>query len=639
MNDRSKWIWKEGYDGPDTYCDFYDEFEYSEGKATIRISADSNYELYINGVFVESGQYADYPHYKIYDEFELTKYCKKGLNRVAITVWYHGEPSFTYYPGSAALRYEIATEKSMLCFSNEDTLCRESREFENHRCKKITGQIGYGFHYDITGYDGWRDGNLVGFEHAKTVEQELPLFPRPVKKLEIKDVAPSTTIKAENGTHFLIDLEREEVGYLTFKLRSDKRQKILFAYGEHIMDGGVRRTMGNRDFSVEVTVGEGINCYTNHFRRLGLRYLEVFAEYPIEPEYISVKPVCYPLKKVGILPKDELDRRIYEVCVRTLELCMHEHYEDCPWREQALYCLDSRNQMLCGYYCFEEYDFARASLKLMSMDRRYDGLLSICFPSGRSSEYSNGLAIPSFSLHYFTQVWEYIKYSRDVSLAKEIYPKLKSVMSAFTSRIEDGCVKSFSGVDRWNFYEWRKGLEGHLSSDDPETYEAALNCFLVIALENMKKIADSIGIEENVNSLVRKLRAGIRERFFDKESGLFYNLENKERLSVLVNSLAILAGACSEEEAVKIAEIIVAKDSPLVPVTLSMLCFKYDALLKVSKEKYKEYVLDEIREKYKRMLDDGATSFWEVETAKTTPAGSLCHGWSALPIYYYEILK
>jgi len=41
------------------------------------------------------------------------------------------------------------------------------------------------------------------------------------------------------------------------------------------------------------------------------------------------------------------------------------------------------------------------------------------------------------------------------------------------------------------------------------------------------------------------------------------------------------------------------------------------------------------------MLDRGATAFWE--TIKGADdfggAGSLCHGWSALPIYYYEILS
>ena len=83
----------------------------------------------------------------------------------------------------------------------------------------------------------------------------------------------------------------------------------------------------------------------------------------------------------------------------------------------------------------------------------------------------------------------------------------------------------------------------------------------------------------------------------------------------------------------------VSDSSPLSRVTLSMLCFKYDALLKVDFEKYKSYILGDIRKKYKIMLDAGATTFWETEVANKSPAGSLCHGWSALPVYYYEIFR
>jgi hypothetical protein len=41
--------------------------------------------------------------------------------------------------------------------------------------------------------------------------------------------------------------------------------------------------------------------------------------------------------------------------------------------------------------------------------------------------------------------------------------------------------------------------------------------------------------------------------------------------------------------------------------------------------------------KWKAMLDAGATSFWEVEEGWTAFNGlaSLCHGWSAIPIYIY----
>ena len=71
-----------------------------------------------------------------------------------------------------------------------------------------------------------------------------------------------------------------------------------------------------------------------------------------------------------------------------------------------------------------------------------------------------------------------------------------------------------------------------------------------------------------------------------------------------------------------------------------MVCFLYDALLKVDRQKYRSYILEDIKVKYRKMLDDGATSFWETEDGESAfdNAGSLCHAWSSMPVYYYSIL-
>ena len=69
--------------------------------------------------------------------------------------------------------------------------------------------------------------------------------------------------------------------------------------------------------------------------------------------------------------------------------------------------------------------------------------------------------------------------------------------------------------------------------------------------------------------------------------------------------------------------------------------FLYDALLKTGKS-FDCFILEDIRKTYKKMLDEGATSFFETELGEKDfdGAGSLCHGWSgAIPIYFYNILK
>ena len=91
--------------------------------------------------------------------------------------------------------------------------------------------------------------------------------------------------------------------------------------------------------------------------------MELYAEQPIELQYLGLIPQIYFVQEKKLKLENELDQRIYDICVKTLKLSMMEHYVDTPWREQCLYAFDSRNQMLCGYYAFENgnAEYARAN--------------------------------------------------------------------------------------------------------------------------------------------------------------------------------------------------------------------------------------------------------------------------------------
>ncbi len=634
MKNKSKWIWTDNLLQYDTYGEFYDSFKYCTGNIKLNISADSNYVVYVNGKFVDSDQYPDFPYYKVYDTIDITKFCLPGKNSIAITVWYYGKENMSYYPGNPALRYEICADQELLCCSDSSTLSRISRAYKNGYCKLITGQLGFSYLYDCTQEDNWKTGDFSGFSYSVEIDQNLPMYHRPIKKLTVSDRLQPKLIFNENGKHFLYDIGYEEVGYFTVKLKSAVKQNVLICYGEHITDGGVRRKIHGRDFSFELTVGPGQNEYTNYFRRLGLRYLEVYTQSQIDIEYIGVYPCYYPVLKVNKKLEDDLDQKIYDVAVRTLELCMHDHYEDCPWREQGLYAMDSRNQMLCGYYAFKEYEYPRANLYLMSKDDREDGLLSICIPSG------NNLTIPSFSLHYFIEVYEYTKYSGDLTLAREILLKLNSILNVFLERIDcNGLVPNFPDSCHWNFYEWSDDMDGKKGKNSTQIYDAALNCLLSVALDRMDKIYCLSGQNAHYQDTICRLNKKIFEVYYDKERQLFKNSSLGTGFSELVNSLAILCNAAEGTIAENIAKQL-ASDNTLTKATLSMTCFKYDALLKTDFKRYKDYILADIRIKYKHMLDAGATSFWETEKGESdfNNAGSLCHGWSAMPIYYYNIL-
>lgn len=69
-----------------------------------------------------------------------------------------------------------------------------------------------------------------------------------------------------------------------------------------------------------------------------------------------------------------------------------------------------------------------------------------------------------------------------------------------------------------------------------------------------------------------------------------------------------------------------------------MLYFVYQALLKQDKENL-DFILADIRKKYGKMLKENATTFFEDEEGyhAFNNAGSLCHGWSSIPIVFYHL--
>jgi len=634
--EKAEWIWNGKTAMPDEYAEFYSSFPYEKGDARIAISADSNYAVYINGALAAFGQYADYPYDKVYDEADLRPYCQKGENSLAIVVWYYGtDKTSVYYPGNAGLLFDVFCDGHSVCHSGPHIFSRKSAAYVSRREKIITGQLGYSFFYDAAREDDWKMGKESGFSESTAVSQTLPLRARPCEKLLLETPREGVLCRTVSPEDLIFDLGINTVGFLRIEAESEEEQTLLISYGEHLADGRVRRKIGTRDFSAEIGLKKGKTLYMNPFRRLGCKFLEVQSEKPLRGIKISVVPTVYPVSEQPRPQLDALEHEIYDICVRTLKLCMHEHYEDCPWREQALYAMDSRNQMLCGYYAFGETRFPRANLELISKDNREDGLLSICYPIRKN------LVIPSFSLHYFTACAEYLRYSGDLDFLREIYPKLESVLSVFLSKMKNdgGVLLPFHGNSYWNFYEWRTGLDGDRNTDLSEP-DLILNVLLSLALQRMAEIADALSLEHGYAKLAAELNRSVRKCFYREDQGLFADRVQNRSYSVLGNALAVLCGACENEERGAVCEKLISGGS-LIPITLSMKCFLYDALLMTDAAHYREYILSDIKKYYRPMVEYGVGTVWETEKGESdfNRAGSLCHGWSAIPIYYYHILK
>ena len=702
---KARWIWQGAVAAPDEYIDFLTEFTAADdGRYYLSVAADSNYTVWINGALAAFGQYADYPYHKVYDRVDITDFVKEGNNRLVLTAWYYGVDSSTYAVGEAGAIFEVTNESGdVLAHSSEETLARLSRDRVSHACTWISSQMGLGFHHDMRGDDGYRTDGVDGFAPARTVEgistdfhlrpnQKLVLRPRltptvcqcgtfggtrradasipPNIQMQyanlafhyFKEMAPDgagdfsrpTTLTAPSadgdreGIYFIVDLGAETAGFLDIDVEVPHACRLDVGFGEHLDDGRIRTSP--RGFSCDIELKAGRNTCLHTFRRLGCRYLQFFVHAKaVTVHYVGIRPTEYPLKHKEYRSGNLLRDTIYRVCQNTLQQCLHEHYEDCPWREQALYCLDSRNQMLCGYYAFGEYEAPRAALELIALGQREDGLMRLCSPSSGFDA-----PIPSFSCAFILQMAEYIRHSGDTTLAAQYFDTLERVTDTLLSHRQPcGVLENFYGNGQWNFYEWAPGMEGVIGETE-RRLDAPLSAFCSLALASMADICTALGKTDRAATYVAardKLNRAIADVFYNPDAGLFESFDNihRGRYSVLTQALCLLCGAVdAAPDTVNpsvMLDVLATNGAgdyglPVVPNTLSMNSFRFDALLKVDSAKYAPVILDEIDRTYFQMLRAGATSFWE--TARGAEdfdgAGSLCHGWSALPIYYYEIL-
>ena len=102
----AKWIWDDNEIIPDSYTEFYFEFDNDSNNALLKISADTNYSLYLNDKYIFNSQYQSYSGYPVIDDIKLKTIV--GLNKVKIIVYYMGDPSFfTYYMDKPGLYFEL----------------------------------------------------------------------------------------------------------------------------------------------------------------------------------------------------------------------------------------------------------------------------------------------------------------------------------------------------------------------------------------------------------------------------------------------------------------------------------------------------------------------------------------------------
>ncbi len=692
------WIWpKASQEEINQYCQFIHKITVKKPikEAYFYISANKDYNLYVNGKFIAFGQWPDYPTLKSYDKLDVTDYITEGENRICIEGYNCFSDFCSYISDKAGIIFSIeCTYKDNtkdFWSSGEDTLFRLSPQYRQGDIERLSMQLNYSFEADLRKVDEWIEKDTKNFTKiAKedTYTKDCIFIPRPVKKLVYdqnqkaqiitkgpfirKEEYPSAAKTCDmdflgrneirtkinipcNNTgkgkdtesldvasfpveneFFIVDMGETVCGHLHLDFEADEGTLLTCSYGEHLLDLRVRAHFNSHNFGFRVFAKKGKNNFTHRFVRLGGRYLEIHVTGKAAFYDARIIPTDYPLeKKYEFKSKNSLENKIMAVCENTLRKCIHDHFEDTPWREQGLYTLDSRNQSLCNYYLFGNFDYIKENIRIYVPSLTEEGHLWITAPS------KFYMPIPIFTYAWIMWLRDYFLYSGDYDFVKEMLPTCKIIIEKLLETQDDtGLFVTPPGDRYWNFVEWQPGLIG--DGKNTGKYSLPHNAFTLMALKAYIYMCQKLNCDcKDLPPLAEKLNRDIDNAFWVEDMGAYKSYIDSPfdpHFAQISNSLALCAGIVPEEKQDSVQENI-AYNEKLIETTISMCMYKYEALLQ--DEKYFDYVFEDIEKQWGRMLYAGATSFWETQHGGWYGEGgdSLSHGWSAVPAYFYFAYK
>ena len=658
-----KWIWNGGKESENLYVVARTKFECpAETEAELLVSADSDFAAFLNGTFLGRGQFSDFPNAKTFTRIPVK--TSAGENRLEIRAYYCGENFLNHLKGTPRLWAEVRSGDAVLAASSRSWEIAEDPGFRSGPIEKLNPMLGYTWEYDARKKDLlFSPAVELAFEDVPT-ERPVPMIlpgeaiaERTVWHGYFKRREPDAFPGAAMGTDMvtpiigpfdgtfrelppdsdgwvlIVDLGRESAGLLHFEVEAAAGTVLDIAHGEHLELGRVL-TMSNsreRSYGDRYICGAGNNVFTFCFRRYGARYLEMHISNvsgPVRVKSFTLLPTDLKLPvPAEFHSEDRLLETTHRIGIRTLELCMHEHYEDCPWREQSLYGYDSRNQMLFGYYAYGNYDFAAASLKLLGDSMQDNGFLNLTAPGDLK------LFIPIFTFAWLAALREHELYSG--SRAPYLYSRekiLAAVPQFMARKTPEGLFlppPDPPGRKTWNFCEWVDGLEGHESGENDDHVPTAFyNLYLTEALRAVGELEQDAGLLRTAAELGKRTEA-----FFWRESeGCYCTRPHLEQCHSHIQYLFLALGLVPEERRQRV---IAAAESPrLIGPTYSSYIYMIRAMAACGK-------IAELDERLRRDFDmmalSGATSFWEVSggaTGFSSYGGSLCHAWSCAGIYF-----
>ncbi len=357
------------------------------------------------------------------------------------------------------------------------------------------------------------------------------------------------------------------------------------------------------------------------------RYIELLVitgDQSLSIDAFTLRETHYPLDLVcRFEASDDHLSRVIPIMWRTMQMCSHETYMDCPYYEQLMYVGDTRMEVLATYVGAGDDRLPRKAIEMFNASRVPSGLTQSRYPSCDTQ------FIPPFSLWWIGMVHDYALWRGDKAFVGSMMPGVRGVIDAFLAWRNDDLL--IEGPNGWNYMDWVK--DGNWLHGVPPQGEfgasGVINWQFVLVLIYARALELWLGEKEHAarcERLANETAAAATFTFWDDTRGLLADTTDKRHFSEHTQCLALLSGKLDAQRMRRVGEALLS-DGDLARTTIYFTHYLFETF----------HLLGRADAMLARMglwfehLDKGMRTTIEAPE----PTRSDCHAWGAHPIYHY----
>lgn len=353
------------------------------------------------------------------------------------------------------------------------------------------------------------------------------------------------------------------------------------------------------------------------------RYIALIVETADEAlviEKLEIRECRYPFEmKAELCLENEAFEKSKSIMWRSLQMCSHETFMDCPYYEQMNYAGDTRVQALISYVMSGDDRLARHCIKLFASSIMANGLTQSRYPSVSQQ------VIPQFSLHWIGMLYEFALWRGQPEFVKNLLTVSRSIIETYLSHVhEDGLLRC---PDGWDWIDWA-WLGDRAYPKGPEGANAVNHLQLVYTLGLASRLEDWVG-RKGLAAFYEREKVVLFENackaFWNEDRGLFASTTRQENFDEHSQCFATLSGMLDVDKRDRMRKALPASTD----IDRSTYYFQFYLFSTFAELGLHKHILKNF-EKWGRMSDKGLRTTLE----RADPSRSDCHAWSAHPLYH-----